>query len=170
LVTLGLVVDADGFPKKSGCFDGNVSEPATIKDMLSSLSHPSISKRPLIVLDAGCATEENLKWLKAKGYGYIPQGLEMVMLKEDNQRQIQGGLITNPDTHEIELHCHSTAKEIKEGGIRPDWTSIARRPFSGNGGKGSPNGTTFIMTSPPYRPTVSSTSISNTATTGTVRV
>lgn len=128
LVTLGLVVDADGFPKKSGFFDGNVSEPATIKEILSSLSHPSISKRPLIVLDAGCATEENLKWLKDQGYGYIvcsrrkkgelPASLEMVMLREDNQRQIQGGLITNPDTHEIELACHSTAKEIKEAGIK----------------------------------------------------
>jgi transposase len=101
LVTLGLVVDADGFPKKSGFFDGNVSEPATIKDMLSSLSHPSISKRPLIVLDAGCATEENLKWLKAKGYGYIvcsrrkkselPASLEMSCSRRITKDRFKGG-------------------------------------------------------------------------------
>jgi transposase len=128
LVTLGLVVDANGFPKKSDFFDGNISEPATLQGMLSSLSYPSISGEPLIVLDAGIATEANLRWLKDQGYGYIvvsrrkktelPQGLEMVTLREDNQRRIEGKLINNPDTQEIELYCHSTAKEVKEEGIK----------------------------------------------------
>jgi len=128
LVTLGLVVDANGFPKKSDFFDGNISEPATLQGMLSSLSYPSISGEPLIVLDAGIATEANLRWLKDQGYGYIvcsrrkkselPASFEMAMLREDNQRRIEGKLINNPDTQEIELYCHSTAKEVKEEGIK----------------------------------------------------
>lgn len=126
LVTLGLVLDADGFPKKSGFFDGNTSEPGTLKDMIDTLS--SQDKRPLIVLDAGCATEINLKWLKDQDYGYIvvsrrkktdlPQGLKMVTVREDNQRRIKAAVMYNPDTKEIELTCHSTAKEIKEEGIK----------------------------------------------------
>jgi len=69
LVTLGLLLDADGFPKKSGFFDGNISEPGTLKDMIDTLS--SQDKRPLIVLDAGLAAEINLKWLKDQDYTYI---------------------------------------------------------------------------------------------------
>jgi len=128
LVTLGLVLDGDGFPKKSEIFDGNISEPGTLKEMISSLSSHEIQIKPLIVLDAGIATEANLRWLREEQYRYIvvsrkkkkevPQGIEMVTLREDEQRVIQGGLIKNHDTQEIELYVHSTAKEAKEEGIR----------------------------------------------------
>ena len=128
LVTLGLVLDADGFPKRSDFFDGNVSEPATLKGMISSLSCPYILKRPLIVLDAGLATEANLEWLKDQRYGYIvvsrkkktelPHGVEMVILREDSQRLIRAALINNQEAKEIELYCHSSAKEAKKEGIK----------------------------------------------------
>ena len=128
LVTLGLALDADGFPKKSDVFDGNVSEPATLRGMISALSSPDILRRPLIVVDAGIATEANLQWLREQQYGYIvvsrkkktelPQGMEMVTVREDNQRLIRAVLINNQETMEIELYCHSTAKEAKEEGIR----------------------------------------------------
>ena len=42
LVTLGLVLDADGFPKRSDTFDGNVSEPGTLEGMIHSLSSPDM--------------------------------------------------------------------------------------------------------------------------------
>lgn len=128
LVTLGLVLDADGFPKKSDVFDGNLSEPGTLEGMISSLSSPDILRRPLIVVDAGLATEANLQWLKDQQYGYIavsrkkktemPQGMEMVTVREDNQRLIRAALMNNQDAQEIELYCHSTAKEAKEEGIK----------------------------------------------------
>ncbi|MCP3923136.1 MAG: hypothetical protein GY714_11180 [Desulfobacterales bacterium] len=37
LVTLGLVLDSSGFPKRSKLFTGNVSEPHTLEDMLKGL-------------------------------------------------------------------------------------------------------------------------------------
>ena len=128
LVTLGLVLDADGFPKRSDTFDGNVSEPGTLEGMIHSLSSPDMLRKPLIVVDAGLATEANLQWLKDHGYGYIvvsrkkktemPQGLPMVTVRQDNQRLIRAALMNNQDTQEIELYCHSTAKEAKEEGIK----------------------------------------------------
>ncbi|HBE44578.1 MAG TPA: hypothetical protein DDW17_03770 [Deltaproteobacteria bacterium] len=42
---------------------------AKVLDMIDTLS--SQDKRPLIVLDAGLATEINLKWLKDQDYGCI---------------------------------------------------------------------------------------------------
>ena len=127
-MTLGLVLDADGFPKRSDTFDGNVSEPGTLEGMIHSLSSPDMLGKPLIVVDAGLATEANLQWLKDHRYGYIvvsrkkktemPEGLPMVTVREDNQRLIRAALMNNQDTQEIELYCHSTAKEAKEEGIK----------------------------------------------------
>jgi len=127
LVTLGLVLDADGFPKKSEVFDGNVSEPGTLAGMITRLSSPDMVRKPLVVVDAGLATEANLAWLKDHQYGYIvvsrkktdlPPELEMVTVREDRHRLIRAALVTNQDTQEVELYCHSTAKEAKEEGIK----------------------------------------------------
>jgi transposase len=45
LVTLGLVLDGDGFPKRSRVFEGNVSEGKTLEKMLLGLE-----KEPSLVL------------------------------------------------------------------------------------------------------------------------
>jgi transposase len=128
LVTLGLVLDADGFPKRSDIFDGNVSEAGTLEGMITALSSPDMLVKPLVVTDAGIATQKNIGWFKEHGYSYIvvsrkkkievPPSLEMVTVREDKQRLIRAALVNNPDTEEIELYCHSSAKAIKEEGIR----------------------------------------------------
>jgi len=128
LVTLGLVLDGDGFPKRSETFDGNVSEPGTLAGMIHSLSAPDKLRKPLIVVDAGLATEVNLQWLKDCQYRYIvvsrkektemPPGPPIIIVREDKQRLIRAALVNNQDTQEIELYCHSTAKEAKEDGIK----------------------------------------------------
>jgi hypothetical protein len=97
LVTLGLVLDGDGFPKRSRVFEGNVSEGKTLEKMLLGLEkEPSLIK-PLIIIDAGIATEDNLKWLRDNHYDYlavsrrrkreIPEELasRMVTVKEDKE-------------------------------------------------------------------------------------
>ena len=57
LVTLGLVLDADGFPKRMEVFPGNISEPGTLETMIAALAAPGQVK-PLIVVDAGIATTQ----------------------------------------------------------------------------------------------------------------
>jgi hypothetical protein len=61
LVTLALVLDGSGFPKKSHIFKGNVAEAGTLSEMVSMAS-----KEAIIIMDAGIATEENIKWLTEK--------------------------------------------------------------------------------------------------------
>ena len=68
LVTLAIVLDGSGFPRRSRVFAGNASEPATLKDMLSGLGAPPGAT---VVMDAGIATEANLTWLRAQGYHYV---------------------------------------------------------------------------------------------------
>jgi len=134
LVTLGLVLDMYGFPKKSQIFDGNVSEPKTLETMIGELAGGEVSEDPLIkptvVLDAGIASEKNLLWLKDKHYPYIvvsrkkkkeiPSDVTMIAVKKDDNTNtvfVQAGLAKSKETDELELYCHSTDKERKEESI-----------------------------------------------------
>jgi transposase len=135
LVTLGLVLDAQGFPKKSRIFEGNISEPKTLETMIKSLAGGDTSEtclfKPTIVVDAGIATEDNINWLKGKHYHYIvvsrkkkkaiPSDVAMIAVKKDDKANtvlVQAGLADSPDTDELELYCHSVDKEKKEEGIK----------------------------------------------------
>ena len=63
LLTLGLVLDASGFVKRSQVFAGNAVEARTLEAMLKGLQAPAGA---LVVMDRGIATEQNLGWLKAQ--------------------------------------------------------------------------------------------------------
>lgn len=135
LVTLGLVLDMQGFPKRSRIFEGNVSEPGTLETMIKSLSdgdNPQESLlRPTIVMDAGIASENNVQWLRGHSYRYIvvsrkkkveiPADIKMVPVKQDEKTKavlVQAGSVSNKETDEMELYCHSVDKEKKEESIK----------------------------------------------------
>jgi transposase len=121
LVTLGMVLDSSGFPKRSEIFAGNISEPGTLKTMLERLR--SSTAKPTIVMDAGICTRENKAWLHAEGYHYIgvsrkknltlPPDAIQVLIKETTHNTVRAALVSNEETGEQELYCHSTAKEAK---------------------------------------------------------
>src|SRR5665811_1242137 len=73
LVTLGLVLDGNGFPLSSQVFPGNASEPATLALMLDGLQgkNPLPSEKPVIIMDAGIASADNIAWLSERGYLYL---------------------------------------------------------------------------------------------------
>ena len=134
LVTLGLVLDINGFAKTSRMFEGNISEPKTLERMIRRLSGRSLSQNPFlnptVVLDAGIASEKNILWLKDHHYSYIvvsrrkkplPPGLKMIAVKKEaktNAVLVQAGLVEDLQTGESELYCHSIDKEKKEEGIQ----------------------------------------------------
>lgn len=117
LVTLGIVLDEYGFAKGSEIFNGNVSEPKTLKQMLKKLEKKCDSK-PTIVLDAGIAIEESINELKEEGYDYIvvsrkrsepPDLEEFETIREKDDNVIKAKLVEQDD--EILLYCHSKRKE-----------------------------------------------------------
>jgi transposase len=135
LVTLALVLDMQGFPKKSRIYEGNISEATTLEAMIKGLSDPDINEttgfKPTIVLDAGIATEDNISWLKSKHYHYIvvsrkrkkaiPPDVSMAVVKVDKKHGtvlVQAGLAKNQQTDELELYCHSVDKQKKEESIK----------------------------------------------------
>lgn len=82
LVSLALVINAEGFVKYSKIYEGNISEPSTLQATIESLSSSTSqgSGKPAVVIDAGIATEDNLDMLKEKGYDYLVFANKLITL------------------------------------------------------------------------------------------
>ncbi len=131
LVTVGIILDEDGFPKASRIFPGNVSEPSTLEKILddffinSPRQLPLNGKLPTVVMDAGIATEENLEMIRQKGLDYIcvdrrkvkeiPSGEEKVV-HEGNYGTVTAVRVEEAD--EVFLYCNSTGRAKKEEAIK----------------------------------------------------
>ena len=68
LLTLGLVLDASGFVRRSRAFAGTVTECETLEGMLGSLGAP---REAVVIMDRGIADDANLAWLRSNGYRYL---------------------------------------------------------------------------------------------------
>jgi transposase len=123
LVTLALVLDGSGFVRESRTFDGNVSEGDTLEKMLTALSIP---KGALVVMDAGIAKEENLKWLRDKNYRYLAVSREKsrqfdpehaISFKNASGDIVRIQKVIDEVGSEARLYCHSEGRERKEQAI-----------------------------------------------------
>jgi len=67
LLALALVCNRYGFIKYSKIYSGNISEPATLCETLEELALKTspINGKPMVVIDAGISTKENLRLLRA---------------------------------------------------------------------------------------------------------
>jgi Transposase len=132
LVTLGLVLDADGFPLGSQVFPGNASEPATLQSMLAGLQGKDPlagPHQPVIILDAGIASADNIAWLTQRGYLYLvvsrerqtqdPRGQDPAVLVRDTEKsRVTVYRDIDATSGETRLYCHSEQKAQKEQAIR----------------------------------------------------
>jgi len=71
LVVLALVVNIHGFIKYSAIHQGNMADCKNLSLMIDKLSRSTNAENPVVVMDAGIATEENLEMIRAKGYHYL---------------------------------------------------------------------------------------------------
>lgn len=126
LLTLGLVIDEKGFPKVSEVFAGDVSEPGTLKKILKALG---AKEGNTVLIDAGVATEDNLRWLKEGGYHYVcvargkpfireeQQNEEgLITIKEEKDNKVEARLYRGKD--EKILYCRSKLKKAKEQSMK----------------------------------------------------
>ncbi|MCP4342612.1 MAG: IS1634 family transposase [Desulfobulbaceae bacterium] len=120
LVTLGLVLDGSGFPRKSQVFPGNASEPQTLQTMLETLSGQPGST---VILDAGIASEENIRYLIEHHYKYIVVSRKRkrvfdedmaTVIKDFPGQTVKAQRVVVEETGEVELYCHSQLREKKE--------------------------------------------------------
>jgi transposase len=128
LVTLGLVLDGSGFPKRSHVYKGNVSEPVTLSEMIHDLGRQGVpgDQKPTVVMDAGIATEENVAWLKDHHYPYLVVSRKKhrefdesksTIVKQDAECTVKVQKVTDEESGETLLYCHSSRREQKERAI-----------------------------------------------------
>jgi hypothetical protein len=130
IITLSLTIDEEGFPKQSKVWEGNVSEPDTLKDILLGLKKEDglFSSERTIVMDAGIATEDNIALIGKNGYKYVvvsrKKTYQDAFWSEVDEEKIT--LLDGKTTlsmklvrteEEAFLLCHSEAKEAKEKAI-----------------------------------------------------
>ena len=124
LVTLALVLDGSGFPKRSDIFPGNASEPKTLAKMVDTLTTASTAT---VVLDAGIATEANIAWLVEQGHGYVVVSRKRhrefdetlaQTVKQTDSNTVSVQRVECDDGDEVELYCHSQRREPKETRIQ----------------------------------------------------
>jgi transposase len=138
LVTLGFVIDGQGFPLASKVLRGNQMGPETLKDMLEELqkSLPDTGKAPIVIMDAGIGTQGNLDMIREKGYDYLVVSRKhydkeidpdaMIEITDGKDRVIKAQLIKK-DGEQI-LYCESAMRRKKEEAIK---TRLQQRFESG---------------------------------------
>ncbi len=73
-IVLAAVVNEQGFLKYSKIYEGNMSDPKTMLDLVKALDKSNKTDKKvkaIVVLDAGIATDENLTLLREDGYEYV---------------------------------------------------------------------------------------------------
>lgn len=130
LITMGLAVNEHGFLYKTSLLPGNVREPTTLQAMIKSLAtHGNASSRPIVIFDAGIATEENLTWLRSEKYPYIVCSrrknqaeveLEDVLTSVGDRHNLVKAAFTKTKEGDEEqwLYCESEAKAITASGMK----------------------------------------------------
>ncbi len=128
LVVLALVVNPEGFIKYSAILEGNMSDPATLQAMIEKLrvKTSSSTKKALIVMDAGIATEDNLKMVKDNGYDYlcvtrstmknyaVEAEATTVTIRDNKKQKIELCKVSSPRNTDYYIKVESHTKELKE--------------------------------------------------------
>jgi len=137
LVVLALVVNPEGFIKFSSILEGNMSDSKTLVGMIDNLrTKTSVSaKKALIVIDAGIASDDNLKKIKEKGYNYlcvsrsslkdyhVEAGATTVTVTDNKKQKIDLCHVTSGRNTDYYLKVESHSKALKERSMNEQFRS-----------------------------------------------
>ncbi len=126
------VINKEGFIRHSKVYEGNRADSTTIEDMLDDLEkHCPSQIKQTVVIDAGFATEGNLKLIAKRGYYYICVSPKRLKEYPVNAQTKTKKIYTNCGKHEIEvaqfepqgyddkwLYVHSSSKQLKEESMK----------------------------------------------------
>ena len=131
LVVLAVVVNTEGFLKYSQIFEGNIADSKTLKQIICELSSrtSSTERHPIVVLDAGIATEDNLKLLKQNNFEYmcvsrsnmkkysVDTSSKPVKIFDKKEQALTLQKIKVEGNSDSWLRVRSEAKALKESGM-----------------------------------------------------
>ena len=129
-VAVGMAFDENGFPLAHEVFEGNIADTKTLRRILARLALPEAGLKPVVILDAGFASGENLALLRELGYSYLinitrgsrkkyagefaASGFELLPDRAENQ-QVEVRKIADPeDPASVLVLCRSAQRRLKE--------------------------------------------------------
>ena len=130
LVVLAMVINIEGFIKYSAIHEGNFADTSDINPLLEKLPSTTSAAKPIVVMDAGIATEKNLKTLTLHGYKYLVVSRTKIKDYQVLQRGKKTYLLTKSKKAirltQVQSEKHtdrffkveSQAKGLKEQGIK----------------------------------------------------
>lgn len=130
LIVLALVVNTFGFIKYSSIHEGNFSDSKGLENVIDQLDYMKGSKQPVVVIDAGIATEANLTMIRDKGYHYLcvsrkklkdydlDQARLTVMMETKSRYSIVLKKVADQDQRDYYLEVTSGPKALKEQGMK----------------------------------------------------
>jgi transposase len=144
LVVLALVVNVEGFIKYSAIYEGNMADCHTLGEMIDKLALATTvtpvtadSEKRVVVIDAGIATEENLKMITAKGYDYVcvsraslkkykaAEGVMPVVVYDHRKRPIELVQVQSQEAADSEYYLKVTSpmKALKESSMHQQFST-----------------------------------------------
>jgi transposase len=139
LIVLALVVNVEGFIKYSAIYEGNMADCNTLGNMIDKLASATTTvapatvdgKKRIVVIDAGIATESNLKMITSKGFDYVCvsrsslqkykvlEGSSPVVVYDQKKRPIELVQVQTPESTDSEyyLKVTSPSKGLKEASM-----------------------------------------------------
>ena len=138
LLVMALCVNAEGFIRYSSILAGNTADPDSLPDMIDTLSQktrtPSDPERKVLVcLDAGIATEDNLRKIKENGYNYlcvsrtrltdyeISEDCQSVKVLDTRKQEITLRQVKHEADGDYYLEINSPDKAVKESSMNRQW-------------------------------------------------
>jgi hypothetical protein len=131
LVVLAMVINIEGFIKYSSIHEGNYADTSDIQTFIEKLSKTSTTtNKPIVVMDAGIATESNLATLSQQGYKYVVVSRQKIKayapviagketyLVTQSKKVIRLSLVTTEKYKDHFLKVESPDKAVKEQGIK----------------------------------------------------
>jgi hypothetical protein len=131
IVVLAVVINREGFLKYSNIFEGNMADCKTLGTMIDALSRQTSysQRKPIVIIDAGIATDTNIAMLKSKGYDYLcvtrsnlkeyyaDTNSVPVMVKDKKDQPIELLKVKNHSDNDNYLWVKSHAKSLKENSM-----------------------------------------------------
>lgn len=129
-VAIGMAFDEHGLPLAHEVFEGNIADTKTLVTLLDRLAIKDGGLKPVVILDAGFASKDNLALLKERGFSYLINITRSSRSKyakdfeaEDfealpgrtQETQVEVKKIQDPDDADSQLVlCRSAARALKE--------------------------------------------------------
>jgi len=129
-VSIGVAFDEHGLPLAHEVFEGNMADTKTLKTVLDRLEIKDGGLKPVVVIDAGFYSKENITMLKDGGYSYMinitrgsraeyaelfkKETFEALPGRKEDQK-VEVKRITDPDDASSQLLlCRSAQRRLKE--------------------------------------------------------